>query len=230
MRLVLIGPPGSGKGTQAKRLCEEFGLLHISTGVILREAMRANTPAGRIAHPYVSKGNLAPDDVVNEVVQQHFQEPGRPTNFVMDGYPRTVAQAIAFDRILDGQSLELDATIAILVDDEEIIHRVSGRWNCSNLDCKATYHSTLRPPREPGVCDLCGSKLEQREDDKEETVRNRLKVYHRNLDALLAHYRRQGKLHEVCGEGDVGTVFARIAKIVYDRVGAEKKAARDLAV
>lgn len=223
MRLVLIGPPGSGKGTQAKLLSEKFSLSHISTGNILREAVRNDTQAGRQAHPYFSKGNLVPDELVNRVVRHHFEVVDGLEDFVMDGYPRTVGQAAEFDRILGEHGFELDVAVAIVVDDEEVVQRISGRRVCAT--CGATFHLLYRPPRVGGVCDICASKLEQREDDREETVRTRLRVYHQTNERLLEYYRRQQKLSEVSGEAEPEAVFARIAAIVYDK--AEREAASD---
>src|SRR5437773_10801787 len=162
MRLILVGPPGSGKGTQAKLLSSRLGLVHISTGDILREAVRQNTPLGQVALPYMRSGQLVPDDLVNEFVAEHFRKEDRPERFAMDGYPRTLAQAASFDQVLRQQFLDLSAVIVLRVNDEEIIRRLSGRWICSKADCQATYHVTANPPRVPGICDRCGSKLIQR--------------------------------------------------------------------
>src|SRR6516165_7129050 len=207
MRLILIGPPGSGKGTQAKLLSKEFGLCHFGTGDILREAVRLNTPAGKQAHPYVSSGQLVPDDLVNELVADRFRRDDRPEHFVMDGYPRTLAQAASFDQVLRQQFLDLNAVILLDVDDEEIVRRISGRWSCPEPSCLATYHTTMKPPQKPGICDLCGSELKQRDDDREDTVRRRLEVYRRNTMELIPHYRAQKLLHEVSGEGDIEEIY-----------------------
>jgi adenylate kinase len=217
MRLILVGPPGSGKGTQAKLLSQRLGLFHFGTGDILREAVRLNTPKGQMAKPYVLSGRLAPDDLVNELVAERFRRDDRPERFVMDGYPRTLAQAVSFDQVLRQQFLNLDAVVLLEVDDEEIVRRLSGRWSCPNPGCKATYHTTFNPPRVPGICDDCGTALVQREDDKEETVRRRLVVYHQNNINLLAHYRAQGLLRKVCGLGDIEGIYANL-------VGAIKEA------
>src|SRR5262245_61232450 len=170
MRLILLGPPGSGKGTQAKLLSQRMGLTRICTGDMLREAIRLNKPAGILAAGYMAKGLLAPDDVVNEIINDLFTGPGRPDKFVMDGYPRTVAQAVSFDHVLRRQSLDIHAVVRLIVPDDEIVARISGRRICPNPTCNATYHLRYRPPKVPGVCDLCGTALIQREDDREETV------------------------------------------------------------
>jgi adenylate kinase len=210
MRLILVGPPGSGKGTQAKLLSERLGLVHIGTGDILREAVRLGTPAGRLAEPYVKSGKLVPDDLVNELVADRFRREDRPENFVMDGYPRTLAQAASFDQVLRQQFLDLNGVILLQVDGDEIVRRLSGRWSCPNPSCLATYHVTKKPPRVPGVCDLCGTPLRQREDDREDTIRRRLEVYKRNTMELIPHYRAQNLLHEVSGEGDIEDIYKRI--------------------
>src|SRR6266852_4530802 len=150
MRLILIGPPGSGKGTQAKLLGDRLGLVHIATGDILREAIRLGTAAGRKAEPFVNNGKLVPDDLVNELVADRFRRPDRPERFVLDGYPRTLAQAASFDQVLRQQFLDLTAVLVFRVRDEEIVRRLSGRWTCPN--CKATYHTVHKPPRTAGVC------------------------------------------------------------------------------
>jgi adenylate kinase len=210
MRLILVGPPGSGKGTQAKLLSERLGLAHIGTGDILREGIRLGTGPGRLAEPYVKSGRLVPDDLVNELVADRFRREDRPENFVMDGYPRTLAQAASFDQVLRQQFLNLDGVVLLDVDDDEIVRRISGRSSCPNPACLATYHIVKKPPRVTGVCDLCGSTLQQREDDREETVRRRLEVYRRNTMELIPHYRAQHLLHEVCGQGDIESIYNNI--------------------
>jgi adenylate kinase len=214
MRLVLIGPPGSGKGTQAKLLSDRLQLAHIGTGDILREAVRLKTPEGILAEPYVKAGKLVPDDVVNELVAARFRRADRPDRFVMDGYPRTLPQAVAFDQVLRQHSLNLDAVLVLMVDDDEIVRRISGRWGCPNPNCKATYHTTTKPPRIPGICDLCGTALVQREDDREETVRRRLEVYRQNILSLHPYYRAQGILHEGPGVGEIESIYNSIVRII----------------
>ena len=208
MRVILLGPPGSGKGTQAKLLSERHGLVHVGTGDILREAIRMGTAHGRQAEPFLKNGQLAPDALVNEMVAERFSRADRPTRFVMDGYPRTLPQAVAFDRVLSDHSLGLDQVVFVLVEDEVIVRRLSGRWSCPR--CKRTYHLTNNPPRKPGVCDVEGESLYQRVDDREETVRERLRHYHQNTVELIPHYRGQGLLCEVQGVGGIEDVYARI--------------------
>jgi adenylate kinase len=193
-------------------LCQRQNLVHISTGDILREAVRLGTPAGLRAKPYMDSGKLAPDDLANEVVADRFRRDDRPERFVMDGYPRTLAQAASFDQVLRQQFLDLTGAILLLVVDSVIINRLSGRRICPQ--CQAPYHVVGKPPRVPGVCDLDGTSLIQRADDREETVRERLRVYHQSVCDLAPHDRRQGLLHEVPGEGDIETIYTRITQVL----------------
>lgn len=208
MRLILLGPPGSGKGTQAKLLGERLGLVHVSTGDIFRDAVSKGTPTGRQVEPYLREGRLVPDAITNEVIKERFTASDRPERFVLDGYPRTVAQAIAFDQVLDQQSLALGAVVFLVMDDEVVVQRLSGRRNCPQ--CKATYHLVHKPPRRDGVCDTCGEALIQRLDDQETTVRQRLHHYHRSTEDLVPYYRSRGLLREVPAEGGIEEVYARI--------------------
>ncbi len=212
MRLILLGPPGSGKGTQAHLLCERRQLVHVGTGDILREAARQGTPAGKLARPYIDAGKLVPDDLVNDLINERFARSDRPDCFVMDGYPRTLAQAHAFDVVLRQQLLNLDHVIFVKVADELIVQRMSGRWSCPN--CKATYHMANNPPERAGVCDECGHALFQRPDDKEETVRERLRQYHQNTVDLIPYYQSQKLLHDVNGEGGIEEVYGRIERVL----------------
>jgi adenylate kinase len=212
MRLILLGPPGSGKGTQAKLLSRKYDLAHISTGDILREAKEARTPAGRHAEPYMVSGRLVPDDIVNDIVAERFRQADRTDKFVMDGYPRTLPQAQAFDQLLREQALPLTAVIVLEVSDNDIVARLGGRRYCPN--CKATYHIEFNAPSVAGQCDKCGTALVQRDDDKEATVRTRLKVYHENTETLIDHYRRQGLVREVFGVGDIETVYANLTAVL----------------
>jgi adenylate kinase len=210
MRLILLGPPGCGKGTQAKLLSRRENLEHIGTGDLLREAIRQQTPAGERARPFVESGGLVPDDLVNEIIAERFRRDDRPTRFVMDGYPRTLAQAVSFDGVLRQHFLDLTAVLLLAVDDEEIVRRLSGRWSCPKAGCKATYHTENNPPRVPGICDDCGTPLVQRADDRVETVRARLLVYHKNTEELIPYYRGQGLLREVPAADGIEAVYDQI--------------------
>src|SRR6266446_2956691 len=204
MRLVFIGPPGSGKGTQAKLLSQRQGLVHFATGDILRDAIRGETPEGKLAEPFVHEGQLVPDYIVNEIVASRFRSGDCPSCFVMDGYPRTIQQAETFDQVLKEQGLDLEAVVRLVVEDKEIIRRLSGRWTCPK--CKATYQTTSRKSKVLGVCDVCQTRLIQRDDDKEETVAKRLAIFNQMTAALLAYYRPRDIVREVPGLGDVETI------------------------
>jgi adenylate kinase len=220
MRLILLGPPGCGKGTQAALLCERLHLEHIGTGDILREAIREGTPPGLRAKPFVESGQLVPDDLVNDLIAYRFQHGPRPERFILDGYPRTVGQAEALDAVLREQSLNLCAVVQIQVDDEEIVRRVTGRWSCPKPGCKATYHIVSKPPKVPGICDRCKTPLVQREDDKPETVRERLRVYHRNRQALIPYYQEKGLVSVVDGHGTIEQVCASIMRVLNPQAGS----------
>ncbi len=210
MRIILLGPPGSGKGTQAKLLCEHLGLVHIATGDILREAVRLGTPMGQKAKGFMDQGRYVPDDLVNAIVGDKFLRPGRPERFLMDGYPRTLAQAEAFDRVLELAKLPLDAVVVLQVADEEIIERVSGRRVCPK--CGHMYHVVHKPPKQAGVCDLDGARLEIRSDDQVETVLERLRLFHASLPPVIEYYRRQCILREVPAVGPIPEVRRRIVE------------------
>jgi len=219
MRLIFLGPPGCGKGTQAKLLSEQRHLEHIATGDILRDAKRRGTPAGNRARSYIEAGKLVPDDLVNDLIAERFSGEARPRQFIMDGYPRTLNQAEAFERILRQHGLNLTRVVLFKVDEEELVRRVAGRLSCPKTSCKATYHLVSRPPRVPGICDLCGTALIQRDDDKEETIRERLAVYHRQTAELIDYYRKQGLLREVFGEGAIPEVYERLLAVLDEEAG-----------
>jgi adenylate kinase len=210
MRLILLGPPGSGKGTQSKLLCRRLNLEHIGTGDLLRAAIRDRTPVGERARQAVESGQLVPDELVNDLIAEYFARPNPPSCFVMDGYPRTLAQAQAFDRLLSSLNLPLTSVLLIAVQDSEIVARMSGRWSCPQLGCKATYHVDSNPPHEVGICDECGATLVQRPDDKIETVRHRLIVYHRDTEALVDFYSKRGLLHTVDGRAEIEEVYNQL--------------------
>ncbi len=208
MRLVLVGPPGSGKGTQAKLLVERLSLRYIGTGEILREAIRLGTPTGKLAKPFIDRGDLVSDNLVNELIAEVFQLGNRPDNFVLDGYPRTIAQAIWFDHFLANINIQLNGVIRFLVDDEEVVQRISGRWVCPQ--CKKNYHQIVRPPKVSQICDDCKTPLAQRADDREETIRARLRVFHQSADLLIDHYRKIGLLFEIPTNQPVEVIYQSI--------------------
>lgn len=212
MRLILIGPPGSGKGTQAKRLCVRHAMAHISTGDILRDAIAKQSPLGRQAEPLINQGKLVPDTLVNDLVADRFRRADRPANFLMDGYPRTLPQAQAFNALLQELGLGVDAVVLLDVPDDEIVKRISGRRVAPASG--AVYHIQFKPPKVEGRCDISGEPLVQRPDDKEETIRERLKVYRTNTLPLLDFYRGRGLLRTVDGTGSVDAVAEALSKVL----------------
>ena len=214
MRLVLVGPPGSGKGTQAELLVQRLGLRYIGTGEILREAIRAGTAMGLRVKPLMDRGLLVPDSEVNAVVAELFSGENRPEKFVTDGYPRTFSQALAFDSLLAGQGLALTAVVNLTIPDDEVVRRISGRRCCSNTGCAVCYNVYYRQSKVAGTCDKCGSGLVLREDDREETVRRRLGEFHKTTNALLDYYRKGNLLREVPATDPVETIYANILKAI----------------
>jgi adenylate kinase len=205
--LVLLGAPGSGKGTQAERLSLHFNVPHISTGRLFRDNMKYETGVGAAAKPYVDKGELVPDEVVNQLVQERLTKPDTRPGFILDGYPRTANQAEALTDMLTLLERPLAGVLSIKVSDEEIVRRLSGRLTCS--DCQSSYHVEFKPSISEGLCDACGGALYQRDDDAPATVAARLAAFHRQTEPLIAYYREKQLLVEVPGEADVDQVAAR---------------------
>jgi adenylate kinase len=197
--VVLLGAPGSGKGTQAERIVAQFGLPHISTGDMLRAAVAAGSELGSNAQRYMQAGDLVPDEVVVGIIRERLAEPDAEQGFLLDGFPRTLEQAEALDGMLVAAGRRVTHVILLQVPEAELIERLSGRRMCR--DCGKGYHLTFDPPETEGVCDVCGGELYQRADDNEETVRNRLLVYRRQTAPLIDYYAAQGIVHEVHGGG-----------------------------
>jgi adenylate kinase len=215
MRLVLLGPPGAGKGTQAERIAARYHIAHLSTGDMLREAVAANTEVGRRAGAIMDAGQLVPDEVMNQLVAERLAQPDAAGGFVLDGFPRTLAQAQALDDLLKQRDQRLDAVLELAVDDEALVDRISGRFACAR--CGAGYHDRFKQPEAEGVCDVCGGhEFVRREDDKPETVRARLKAYHKQTAPLLPFYRNQGLLAAVDGMAEIDDVSAQ----VFERINA----------
>jgi adenylate kinase len=215
MRLVLLGPPGAGKGTQAERIAARYGVPHLSTGDMLREAVAADTEVGRRAKAIMDAGRLVPDDVMNRLVAERIAQPDAARGFVLDGFPRTLAQAEALDRLLDERDQRLDAVLEIAVDDDALVERISGRFACAR--CGAGYHDRFKQPQVDGVCDACGSReFVRREDDKPDTVRARLNAYHAQTAPLLPFYRDKGLLAAVDGMAEIDDVSSG----VFERIDA----------
>lgn len=213
LNVILLGAPGAGKGTQAERIVAEFVLPHISTGEMLRAAVEAGTAMGRAAQRYMSAGELVPDEVVIGVVRDRLAEPDAARGFLLDGFPRTLAQAEHLDEILAAAGRAVTHVILIDVPEDELVQRISGRRSCTG--CGKLYNVTFDPPQVEGVCDVCGADLMQRADDNEETVRNRLAVYRRETAPLIDYYRAKGVLGEAHGGGKLPhEVFAQVERLL----------------
>ncbi len=216
MNLIFLGPPGAGKGTQAQLLQEREGILQISTGDILRRAIADGSPLGQRAKAFVERGELVPDAVMVGVIEQRLDDPDARRGFVLDGFPRTVPQAQALDRALQVRDRALDAVVYFQISDQTIIRRLTGRRVCQRV--AHIFHVEFSPPRVEGQCDLDGSALYQRDDDKEQTVRHRLQVYHRQTEPLVGFYRRRGIFETVDAEADTEVVYRALREILQTRV------------
>ena len=212
MRLILLGPPGAGKGTQAKMLREKFRKPQISTGDILRKSVQEDTALGRKAKLFMNAGKLVEDDVVVGLIRERLVKEDCQSGFILDGFPRTIIQAEKLTETLKEMNLSIDTVIDFQVDTDELVNRLTGRSTCS--DCGAMFHKISRPPLKIGICDGCGGSLYQRDDDKEETIKKRLEVYQNETAPLREFYRKQGNLKTAQGDGTVEEVFARVRAIV----------------
>jgi adenylate kinase len=212
MRIVLLGGPGSGKGTQAKKLIDKLGVPQISTGDIFRAALKEGTPMGLKAKTYMDKGELVPDDVVIGVVEERLGKPDLAKGYMLDGFPRTLPQAEALDKILNTLGQSIDHAVLVDVPDEELVARLSGRRTCKNSKCGSMFHVMFNPPKTAGICDACGGELYQRDDDSEATIRERLSVYNKQTAPLIDYYAKKGLLRKVEGVGPIDQIFASIQK------------------
>ena len=212
MKLILLGPPGAGKGTQAKMLTEEFSIPQISTGDILRAAVKDGTAMGLKAKEYMNAGGLVPDEVVVGIVRDRLQEADCNSGFILDGFPRTVAQADALQASLQSMSKELDRVISLDVDPEALVERLTGRRTCK--ECGRGYHVKFDPSRDSAVCDACGGALLQRDDDQEETIRKRLQVYADQTSPLISYYRENGVLMELDGMQPIPLVQEKMLSLL----------------
>jgi len=208
MRLILLGPPGAGKGTQAEGIKEEFNIPHISTGDIFRENIKNNTELGKKAQKFMNKGLLVPDDLVVDLVKDRLSKDDCKEGFLLDGFPRTIEQAKALDKELEKMNQKLDKVINIKVSEDILVERIVGRRICK--DCKATYHVKFNPPQKKGVCDKCGGELYQRDDDKEETVQKRINVYNEQTQPLIDYYKKKDLILNINGEQEINKVLEDI--------------------
>ena len=211
-RVVLLGPPGAGKGTQAKRLAESLGCPQIATGDILRQAREANTALGQQAASFMKQGALVPDAVVIGIVRDRLKAADCKQGYILDGFPRTLAQAEALEKELGADGVKLDQVIEMQVSEEQLVERLSGRRQCRS--CQSAYHVRFNPPKEKGRCDRCGEELYQRDDDKESTIRARLKVYREQTNPLVAYYSKKRLLVTVPAEGPLDEVSQRLTKVI----------------
>lgn len=212
MKLILLGPPGAGKGTQAKMLTERFAIPQISTGDILRAAVKQGTPLGRKAKEYMDAGGLVPDEVVVGIVRERLMAADCSNGFILDGFPRTVAQADALQASLEEMGKALDRVISLVVDAEALVERLTGRRTCK--ECGRGYHVKFDPPREEATCDACGGSLFQRDDDQEETIRKRLQVYANQTEPLISYYRDADLLMELDGMQPIPQVQEKLLSLL----------------
>lgn len=212
MNIVFLGPPGAGKGTQAKILIDRYGIPQISTGDMLREHRAKGTPLGKKAQEYMDKGQLVPDEIILGMVKERLSQSDCEKGFILDGFPRNVAQAEALDTLLSELNKKLDFALALIVPDELLVERLTGRRTCKS--CGMMYHIKYKPPKVDGKCDVCGGELYQRPDDNEETVRNRLKVYHESTAPLIDYYKNKGILREIDGSKSIEEITAQLISIL----------------
>jgi len=211
MNIILFGPPGAGKGTQAKKLVDFYGIPQISTGDILRANVRAETELGLAAKAFMDRGDLVPDEVLIGIIKNRLNEPDCTKGFILDGYPRTLPQANALGVILEEIEKPIDIILNFEVPDDELVERTSGRLMCK---CGASYHKTFNPPKKAGICDICGAEVYQRADDTEDAVKNRLEVYKKQTQPLIDYYKETGILITLDGTKDIDEVFEGIKGIL----------------
>ena len=208
MRIVLVGPPGAGKGTQAAFLAQNLSIPHISTGDLFRANISRQTELGKLAKSYMDAGNLVPDEVTIAMAKDRMEQPDAANGFLLDGFPRNVSQAEALDELLEAENMQLDAVLDLEVPEDEVVKRIAGRRICRN-DSSHVFHVTYKQPAKEGVCDVCGGELYQRDDDSEETVRTRLEVYHTQTEPIIDYYKAQGLVVTISALGKVEDVTAR---------------------
>ena len=219
MYIVLLGPPGAGKGTQASVLAERLGIAHVASGDLFREALAQGTELGLLAKSYMERGALVPDDVTTAMVMERLSRPDCSRGAILDGFPRTIGQAKALDEALAQRGQAVDKVLYINVSSEELLRRLSGRLICKS--CQASFHQITRPPKRDGVCDECGGELYQRADDAPDTVRERLEVYFAQTEPLVRYYREAGKLIEINGEQSITKVQEDLLRALGDIADSE---------
>lgn len=219
MIIIMLGAPGTGKGTVASLLQEKLGIKQVSTGDIFRKNMKEGTPLGKLAEKYIGRGQLVPDDVTIKIVEERLNEPDVQNGVILDGFPRTVRQAEELDKILASKGQKVDKVINLETPDEEIIERIVNRRVCSNQECKAVYNLVLNPPKKEGICDRCGSELIKRKDDTEETVRERLTTYFKQTSPLVEYYEKQGNLLTETVSKEINKLGKDVAEEVVIQLG-----------
>lgn len=214
MRIVLLGAPGAGKGTQAKKLIDKYGIPQISTGDILRQAVADQTQLGKEAKSYMDSGGLVPDSVVIGLVKERLTQADCKKGFILDGFPRNTAQAETLDGVLSSAGMPLEVALSVDVDFDVLLKRLTGRRTCKNKDCGQMYNVYFSPAKKDGTCDKCGTELYQRDDDKEETIKKRLDVYKAQTEPLIDYYSKKGIIKRVEGVGDINEIFNKICSIL----------------
>lgn len=223
MRILFLGAPGSGKGTQCKKLADKTGLVHLSSGDMLREATAKGTEAGQLAKGFMDKGQLVPDEVLIKMFEEKLSSPECSKGFILDGFPRNIAQARSLDALLEKLRAQLNVVINLQIDDHLLTERIVGRRVCSNKSCNSVYHVTFSPSKQEGRCDLCGSDLYQRSDDKEELVKERLHTYHNLTEPLIDFYDAKLLLRTINAQGQAETIFADILKTLEEKKSPTSK-------
>jgi adenylate kinase len=214
MRIVLLGPPGAGKGTQARRLMEKYGVAQVATGDLFREHIKKGTPLGKKVEEIIKAGHLVPDQVTIDMMSERLDQPDCANGFILDGFPRSTAQAEALDNLLTAKGMRLDAVVQMEVDDDKLVERIAGRYTCGA--CNEGYHDKFKKPASPGICDKCGAleQFRRRPDDKAETVKARLEEYYSKTSPILPYYRAKGLLKTVDGMADMDVVTGEIERVL----------------
>jgi adenylate kinases len=215
MKIIMLGAPGAGKGSQASRIAKEYQLPHISTGDIFRANLKEETELGKRAKSFMDKGELVPDDITIAMLLDRIHKEDCKNGYILDGFPRTIPQAEALKEALAKKDEKIDLALDVEASDELIIKRMAGRRTCPA--CGAIYHIVTLPPKTEGICDRCGADLIQRKDDNEETVKNRLKIYHEVTEPLISYYKKEGILEEIDGAEELDKVFEKVKRIIHER-------------